>query len=119
MREQYLRNSTVGACAFAALAVGHSVRANAIDDAIQRAANALVLNQAGNGSWASEPDFAGPIVSGLLDTYNSTGTPSYNTAATNGGNFIIAHTSDFLGDETYALTRLSAFQLDPTNNTYR
>src|SRR5689334_14194636 len=102
MRANHLRKSAAGACAFAALAVAQSVHATAIDDAIQRAASGLVLNQAVNGSWPNETDFSGPIVAGLLDTYNSTGTTSYKTAATTGGNFILTHAANYLGDEAYA-----------------
>ena len=66
MWDNNLRKSRVGACALAALVTAQQLHANAIDDAIQRAADRLVLNQAGNGSWTNETDFSGPIVAGLL-----------------------------------------------------
>jgi hypothetical protein len=83
------------------------------------AANKLIVNQAGNGSWSGETQFSGPIVAGLTDAYNYFGVTNYKTAAQSGANYILTNGPNYLGDETFALTRVSSFQPNPNANTYR
>jgi hypothetical protein len=98
---------------------GSSSIAATITDAVIHAADHLVATQSAHGSWAGETDYTGPIVAGLLDAYSLTGNNAYKTAAQNGANFIIANSSHFLGDEAYALTRVSDVQANPNSNSYR
>lgn len=85
-----------------------------VEAAITAAADHLVAQQQADGSWPSEADFTGPIVSGLVRAYRITEADSYLTAAELAGDFIIAYSGgNFLGDEAYALTQLNEVSADP------
>jgi hypothetical protein len=85
-----------------------------VEGVITVAADHLVAQQQVDGSWPGEADYTGPIVSGLVRAYRITGADSYLTAAELAGDFIIAYSGgNFLGDEVYALTRLSEVSADP------
>lgn len=85
-----------------------------VEQAITASADHLVAQQQADGSWPSEADFTGPIVSGLVRAYRIMGADSYLTAAELAGDFIISYSGgNFMGDEAYALTRLSAVSADP------
>ena len=84
------------------------------------AADRLVAQQAGDGSWAGEEMYTGSIVPGLVQAYEMTGTTAYKTAADSGGSYILATAGgNFYGDEAYALTRLSDISADPASNSWR
>ena len=84
------------------------------------AADRLVAQQAGDGSWTGEEDFTGAIVPGLVQAYQMTGTVAYKTAAMLGGDYICDPPGgDLYGDEAYALTRLSDISGDPASNPWR
>ena len=89
-------------------------------DAVARAADRLVAQQAANGAWAGEEYYTGSIAAGLANACEMTALAAYKTAAENGGNYILASAGgNFYGDEAYALTRLSDISADPANNAWR
>lgn len=91
----------------------------AIEDAITRAGDRLVGQQAG-GSWAGETGYIGSIAAGLVNAYEVMGTGSYKTAAESAGTWILTNSAPYYyGDEAYALTRLSAIAADPGSNPWR
>jgi len=101
-------------------AMAESGQAGVVGDAIERAGDRLVAQQAGNGSWAGETGFTGSIVAGLVNAYSITGDASYKTAAESGGTWILNNSSpNFYGDEAYALTGLSSLAADPGSNAWR
>ncbi len=62
------------------------------------------------GMWPAEPSFAGPSTAGMVCAYEWIGDPLYLQAAKWGGDYIRwigASSGHLLGDEAYALTRLS------------
>lgn len=96
--------------------------AGGVGDAVTRAANRLVSQQAANGYWAGEEDFTGSIVAGLAKAYTFSNNASYKTAAQKGGTHIMnvsAPDYNFFGDEAYGLTSVSRIQTKPLINTYR
>jgi hypothetical protein len=108
------------AAALVAATASAQALAGPIDDSITRAANRLVGQQSGNGSWVGETGYTGSIVAGLVDAYLAKGTLSYRTSGEAGGGWIVANSSpNFYGDEAYALTRLSSIASDPLNNGWR
>ncbi|MFW6107316.1 MAG: hypothetical protein ACOC8A_01350 [bacterium] len=89
-------------------------------DAVTRAADRLVADQATDGSWPGDEGYTGSIVAGLVHAYEMTGTAAYRTSAEDGGDYILASASgNFYGDEAYGLTRLSDIAPDPQDNTWR
>jgi hypothetical protein len=82
--------------------------ANDVNDAIEVIANRLIARQEPNGVWLGEEDFTGSIGAGLVCAYEVTGQLAYRDAAKLSGNFIIDYAEgNFLGDEAYALSRLT------------
>lgn len=91
------------------------------------AADRLVADQQLDGSWLGEEIFTGAIVPGLVRAYELVKHLPYKTAAENGGTYILnnaplipagsAH--NLLGDEAYALIRLSDIAPDPSSNAWR
>ena len=101
---------------------------------LTRAADKLVADQinsgsAADGSWPSEPNFAGEPTIGLCRAYEFTNNIAYKTAAENGGAYSLdyagynAGTSSFsfalFPAEAYAMARLSAIQATPASNQWR
>ncbi len=103
-----------------------AVRADNVTDAIVLAADGLVANQTAlpdsqAGSWPGETGFTGSILPGLLAAYKATGNPDYMSAAELAADYIIGagYPGNFYGDEAYALTQMSEFSVDPSNNYWR
>jgi hypothetical protein len=74
------------------------------------------------GMWPAEPSFAGPPTAGMVCAYEWIGDPSYLQAAKWGGDYILwvgESTGHLLGDEAYALTRLSERSEQPQANLWR
>ena len=74
------------------------------------------------GLWLSEELFMGPVTAGMVCAYEWTGDPAYRTCAELAGDYILwmgASTGNLLGEETYALMRLSEMSDDPQANTWR
>ena len=80
-----------------------------------------VKNGAQAGSW--ETSFNGPIVSGMVSAYQYRNNTAYRDAALLGGQYILIPSStgelNLLGDEAYALTRLSEISTTPLSNQWR
>lgn len=96
--------------------------AGGVGDAVTRAANRLVSQQAANGYWAGEEDFTGSIAAGLAKAYTFSSNASYKTAAQKAGSYIMnvsAPDYNYFGDEAYGLTCISQIQTTPLINTYR
>jgi hypothetical protein len=110
------------ALVFGGIAGTPAARATVIDMAAANAAGRLVTLQQPNGSWPQDPNFAdnqGPLLVGMMQSYSNSNNASYLTSAQNSGTFIINNaptfatppaSPNFLGDETYGLTRLGAVQ---------
>lgn len=108
------------AAALVAASASAQALAEPIDDSITRAANRLVSQQSGDGSWLGETGYTGSIVAGLVDAYLAKGTVFYKTSGEAGGGWIVTNSSpNFYGDEAYALTRLSSISSDPLDNGWR
>jgi len=100
-----------------------------VEDAITRAADDLVSDQQGSGSWL-EPGFTGECVAGLANAYLLTGQGGYQTAAESGGDYCLfdsgydsvnhnyANGGLFAGG-AYGLTRLSQISGNPADNSWR
>lgn len=103
------------------LAVG-PVEAGVVD-AITVAADRLVAEQSihgpAAGSWRNETDYTGSIAAGLVGAYIVTGDAAYKASAEMAGDYIGSTSGNYLGDEAYALVRLSEIAADPNNNLWR
>jgi hypothetical protein len=74
------------------------------------------------GLWVSEELFMGPVTAGMACAYEWTGDVDYRTCAELAGDYILwigANTGNLLGDEAYALMRLSEISDDPQENLWR
>jgi hypothetical protein len=74
------------------------------------------------GWWAREDMYMGPTTAGMVCAYEWIGNAAYQASAELAGGFIQQNSSRLnalLGDEAYALTRLSEISEDPNNNTWR
>ncbi len=104
--------------------------AQAIDAAITRAADGLVADQTGGGSWG-EFGFTGEGVAGLAGVYTLTATAGHKTAAESAGLYCLYDEGGYnSGTGTYAspglfaggaygLTRLSEISTTPASNSWR
>jgi hypothetical protein len=101
-------------CATNALAVTSA----AYDSAVTNAGNRLVTIQQPNGNWTGEP-YTGPTVAGLAESYKYYGTPTFKSAAQLGADYIRNTYTDFVGEESYAMTLVSDLQPTPGSNVYR
>lgn len=75
-----------------------------------------------NGTWPWQADFTGSIVAGMISAYELTGDHRYQTSAELGGDYIVSlayESLPYLGDEAFALTRLSDISSDPCDNPWR
>jgi len=97
-----------------------AIHASVVDIAITSAADKIVSNQNGNGSWTDmgSTDFTGATAAGLVAAYDRTGNSTYMTSAQNGAGFFM-NNSSLLGDEAFALTQLSTLQPNTNSNAYR
>lgn len=108
--------------------------AQVVMSAISRGGNNLVNVQATAGSWVepnmgSSTNYSGECVIGLVHGYEVAGTVAFQTAAQNGGNFILsdagysvsAHSYAYgpYGSGAYALERLSEINSNPASNSWR
>lgn len=72
------------------------------------------------GDWGGERGFNGSVVAGMVDAYEQTGNIAYKTAALLGGEFILHEARGvFMGDEAYALARLSEITTPPDSDRWR
>jgi hypothetical protein len=72
------------------------------------------------GDWGGEWGFNGSVVAGMVDAYEQTGNVAYKTAALLGGEFILNEARGvFMGDEIYALVRLSEITTPPESDRWR
>jgi hypothetical protein len=74
------------------------------------------------GMWQPEPFFTGPATTGMVCAYEWMDDPVYLQAARLGGEFILwlgDSTGHLLGDEAYALLRLSELSGEPQDNRWR
>lgn len=74
------------------------------------------------GVWLSEELFMGPLTAGMVSAYEWTGDSTYQAAAELAGGYILwmgASTGNLLGDEAYALMRLSIASEDQQENPWR
>ncbi len=72
------------------------------------------------GDWGGEWGFNGSVVAGMVDAYEQTGNVTYKTAALLGGEFILNEARGvFMGDEVYALVRLSEITVPPESDRWR
>lgn len=111
-----LASAMVAVVAFFGVSAVHAVPVSPVD----RAAGALVSYQKTAGYWPTEADYCGPVVSGLANAYLLTGNASYLNSAVKGGSYLLTIApSGFLGDEAYALSRLSRLSADPADNQWR
>ncbi len=74
------------------------------------------------GMWVSEEMFTGPMATGMACAYEWTGNATYRASAELAGTYILwigASVGNLLGDEAYALVRLSEIADDPSENVWR
>jgi len=72
------------------------------------------------GSWPGEDLFTGAIVAGMVSAYELRCDTVYEDAAKLGASYILwSAQGNFLGDEAFALTRLSDIADDPCDNLLR
>jgi len=94
------------------------------------AADRLVAMQEADGSWADWPGmeiYTGYIVSGLVQAYEMSRYEPYKTSAEAGGAWVLNYATPFpggsshvlLGEEAYAMQRLSEVAANPASNTWR
>ncbi len=75
-----------------------------------------------SGLWSLEGAFLGPIASGLACAYEWTEDPAYRACADLAGGWILdtaVAQGNLLGDEAYALVRLSKISDDPNHNVWQ
>ncbi len=75
-----------------------------------------------SGLWSLEGAFLGPIASGLACAYEWTEDPAYRACADLAGVWILdtaVAQGNLLGDEAYALVRLSEISDDPNHNVWQ
>ncbi|MBI9017254.1 MAG: hypothetical protein JEZ07_08350 [Phycisphaerae bacterium] len=102
------------------LVLGTSAFAVNPEIAVETVADYLLDNQNANGSWPGSADFTGSVVPGMTRAYQITGNTAYLASAQLAGNFILSIAGgNFLGDEAYALTRLSEVSTNPGINQWR
>ncbi|MCF7956308.1 MAG: hypothetical protein K9M75_10935 [Phycisphaerae bacterium] len=89
------------------------VSAATTGEALAAVSARLVVDQAVNGSWPDEPDYAGGIVAGLVDTYKLTCDADVLAAAEAGGDYIILEAGgNYYADEAFALVGLGEISDD-------
>lgn len=67
----------------------------------------------GAGAWDEATGFAAPMVAGMLDAHLYTRDPTYRACAELGGEFVVTNAAGaYMGDEIYALARLSETEDD-------
>jgi len=99
------------------------VASSLIGEAVEAVSNRLVSEQVKNGSskgsWPSEINLTGSIVSGMVSAYELNCKEECKRSAEWGGEYVLwAAQNNFYGDEVYALTRLSQIASDPCNNSW-
>jgi hypothetical protein len=74
------------------------------------------------GAWPSETLFMGPTIAGMVSAYEWTGQVLYWASAELAGDYVLwmgVNGGNLLGDEAYALMRLSEISDDPQENLWR
>jgi hypothetical protein len=111
----------------AVLASGWIVAARAaeIPDVMEAIAARLDLKQIKQGveagNWDKDWGYNGSIVAGMVDAYECLWCATYKASAVLGGKFILwqARCDSFMGDELYALQRLSVVDDGPDGDQWR
>lgn len=108
------------ACMVLAVAASSAWAASSAGEAVTLAADRLVGLQAEDGTWPDEADYTGPIVAGLVNAFQLTGSNAYRAAAFKGADYILGVPGgNLLGDEAYALTLAADITPSPSTSAYR
>jgi hypothetical protein len=110
-----------GAILLLAFMANTNLMAATLNQSAKKIADRLADSQLNTGLWTGEEYFMGSIVAGMVDAYELTNNYVYKDSAVLGGSFFLDnHKFDgFLGDEAYALARLSAISDNPNSNKWR
>ena len=96
--------------------------AEAVDLIAARLEGEQIKEDAEAGLWPWEVLFMGPIVTGMASAYEWTEDPLYRSSADLAGAWILDAAiaqGNLLGDEAYALVRLSEISDDPSHNIWQ